>query len=265
MPHNRCLDFVNARTMSSRETVAFYSRLKGLYPIEKIALSSIEDQVRGQSILDLGVGGGRTVAPLREISSDYIGLDYSKDMVRSCQQNFPDAEFIHGDARDLSQFRDNSFTLIVFSNEGLCMVNHAGRFAILSEVQRLLRPGGVFLFSSYNTASVAHDGTFVWLKFTPCANPIRLGIRVGRCITQNIYSLVNRMRFKKFEIRMPEFSIINDVYHYYSTLLYYMSIDNQKRQLRDQGFSGAIDVVDSAGFVVMRDSSEKTLCYLARK
>ncbi len=265
MPNNPCLDFLNARTMSSREAVAFYSQLKELYPIEKIALASIDDQVRGQAILDLGVGGGRTVAALHGISSDYIGLDYSKDMVRYCQQNFPEVEFVHGDARDLSQFRDNSFTLIVFSNEGLCMVNHKGRLAILSEVQRLLGPGGIFMFSSYNTASIAHDGEFEWIRFQSCANPIRLAVRAGRCLAQNLYSLINRMRFKKFELRLPEYSIVNDVYHYYSTLLYYMSIDNQKRQLRDHGFSGAIDVVDTAGFVSMRDSSDKTLCYLARK
>jgi ubiquinone/menaquinone biosynthesis C-methylase UbiE len=259
------IDFLNTRTMKSREAIGFYSRLKELYPYEEVALSSISDEIRGQPILDLGVGGGRTVQALRNISEDYLGLDYTEDMVSSCRENYPEAEFVHADARDLSRYEDGSFALIVFSSEGLCMVGHEDRLKILTEIQRLLRPDGIAMFSTYNKDSASHDARFQCHRFLPTKNPARFVVRLCRCLVQNAMSYMNRLRFKKHEVRLPRYSIINDVYHYYSTLLYYISIDHQIEQLRSCNFQGAIDIVDSNGFLESREFADKVLCFLARK
>ena len=42
--------------------------------------------VRGQPILDLGVGGGRTVPLLRAVSSDYVAVDYTPAMGEACRR-----------------------------------------------------------------------------------------------------------------------------------------------------------------------------------
>jgi len=258
------IDLLNTRTMKSREAVGFYSRLKTLYSYEALALSHIADEMGGQPILDLGVGGGRTVQALRNISEDYIGLDYTQDMVSSCRENYPDVEFVHADARDLSRFKDDSFALVVFSSEGLCMVGHNDRLIILAEVQRVLRAGGVMMFSTYNRDSQPGDAKFQFHSFLPTKNPLRLAVRLARCLMQNTVSCINRLQFKRHELHLPKYAIINDVYHYYATLLYYISVDRQIEQLREMDFQGAIDIVDSKGLLDGRGSREKVLCFLAR-
>lgn len=73
-------------------------------------------------------------------------MDYVCEMVTECQRKFPDVRFEHGDARDLSRYEDGSFYLVMFSLNGISMVDHQGRMKILKEVYRILAPGGSFLF-----------------------------------------------------------------------------------------------------------------------
>jgi len=107
------------------------------------------------TVLDLGVGGGRTTPHLAKIASHYVGVDYSEAMIRACRRKFPDIEFLLADASDLSMFEDASFDAIVFSFNGLdSVVPNDKRSRCLRECSRVLRPAGVFVFSSHNPRSV---------------------------------------------------------------------------------------------------------------
>src|SRR5262245_28215437 len=110
-----------------RRVVAEYSNGDALTPAEKAALAAIGDSCRGKRILDIGVGGGRTVPALRALSSDYVGVDYMPEMIERCRQRFPDVRFEVADARNLACFPDRSFDLIVFACNGISMVSHEGR------------------------------------------------------------------------------------------------------------------------------------------
>ena len=112
------IDALNQRTMSS--VVSEYSAIAGesLGMAERSALSSILPKVKNKRILDIGVGAGRTVAALREISADYVGVDYVQEMVDHCRSRFPGVRFEKADARSLPQFADASFDLIVFDWDG---------------------------------------------------------------------------------------------------------------------------------------------------
>ena len=48
-------------------------------------------------ILDVGVGGGRTTTMLRLLSDDYIGVDYTSEMVAVSRRNYPGADIRWGD------------------------------------------------------------------------------------------------------------------------------------------------------------------------
>jgi ubiquinone/menaquinone biosynthesis C-methylase UbiE len=105
----------------------------------------------GASILDLGVGAGRTTPHLRALARRYVGLDFASAMIERSRQKFPDLTFVHGDAADLSAFEARSFDVVVFSFNGLgCLQADEAREACLREVHRVLAPGGVFLFSLHN-------------------------------------------------------------------------------------------------------------------
>lgn len=124
---------------------------------ERAAFWHLADTVRGQPILDLGVGPGRTVPLLRALSADYVGLDYLPTMVDAAQRRYAAVADIRlGDARDLGAFADGRFALVVFSYNGIDSVSRADRQRVLAEAFRVLRPGGVFWFSTLNLAGPAY-------------------------------------------------------------------------------------------------------------
>jgi ubiquinone/menaquinone biosynthesis C-methylase UbiE len=109
----------------------------------------------GMAVLDLGVGGGRTTPYLFPKASRYVGVDYSEEMIRLCRDKFPQLEFLVADASDLSKLSGGSFDAIVFSFNGMdCLFPEEQRWQCLQECRRLLRAGGVFIFSSHNPRSV---------------------------------------------------------------------------------------------------------------
>src|ERR1700704_2951163 len=115
------IDAINKKTM--RAVVMDYGIVNSLTASEAAALVGCADDVRGRPILDLGVGAGRTVEPLTALSPDYIGVDYVEEMVALCRKRYPTVRFSHADARSLSDLHDNSFALIMFGCNGICMVD----------------------------------------------------------------------------------------------------------------------------------------------
>lgn len=139
-------------------------------PGELGALTFVADRVRGLPILDLGVGGGRTVSLLRLLSADYLGIDYTPELVELCRSRHPDVEIEAGDARELGGLSAGSRWLVVFSNNGIDAVDHEGRQAVLDGVHRVLQPGGTFLFSTLNKDHPlfgCHPGTAPVITWLP--------------------------------------------------------------------------------------------------
>ena len=129
--------------------VSHYASLDYLTPCERHLFDTY--LTPGMAILDMGVGGGRTTPYLSQKASRYVGIDYSEEMVRLCRDKFPRTEFLVADASDLSAFSDGSFDAIVFSFNGLdYLFPEEQRWKCLRECWRVLRAGGVFVFSSHN-------------------------------------------------------------------------------------------------------------------
>ena len=72
-----------------------------------------------------------------------------------CPARYPQLEFHHGDATDLSRFEDRHFDAVVFSANGIEYIRtDEGRAKCLREVARVLKPGGVFVVSSHNAQAI---------------------------------------------------------------------------------------------------------------
>lgn len=107
--------------------------------------------VDGASVLDVGCGSGRVSKLLDDRGFEVVGIDVSESLVEQARSLFPELDFRVEDVRD-APFDAESFDYVVFSHFGLDYVlPKAEREAALREIYRLLKPGGVLVFSSHNS------------------------------------------------------------------------------------------------------------------
>jgi len=251
--------------MAKGDVVRGYAAQSELSHPETAALDRLAGEARGLPILDLGVGGGRTVSALRAISEDYVGVELSPQMVAACRQRYPEATIELGDARDLGRFVEGHFQLVVFSCNGIGMVDHEARVRILAEVRRVLRPGGAFVFSTHNRRCPDHDAGFRFPALELSWNPLRLLVRSARFASRTVARMRNRRRHLPEERRLADYSVINDVCHDYGTLLYYIDLAAQRRQLADAGYRPDSIAFDLAGREIADDTRDSSILYVARK
>jgi SAM-dependent methyltransferase len=139
----------NRSTFATAEVVASYAELTDLTPCERMVFE--RHVPRGADVLDLGVGTGRTTPFLAAIARRYVGLDYAASMLEEARRLHPGVDFVAGDAADLSSFISGSFDAVVFPFNGIDYLHpDDARLRCLAEVRRVLRPGGVFVFSTHN-------------------------------------------------------------------------------------------------------------------
>lgn len=109
------------------------------------SLLGILDLPAGASVLDLCCGQGSLTAQLARRGFQTSGLDFSPAMLRRAREAAPDARFHEGDAQDLP-FDEDAFDAVV-CNFGVCHLSDQPR--CLSEVRRVLRPGGLFAMTNW--------------------------------------------------------------------------------------------------------------------
>jgi len=103
---------------------------------EKLA-ASLPD---GSRVLDAGCGAGRPATETLAAAHDVVGLDISREQLRMARDRVPDADLTMGDLATLP-FADDSFDALV-SYHAIIHVPKAEHGDVLSEFQRVLRPGG---------------------------------------------------------------------------------------------------------------------------
>ena len=129
----------------------YYAALNYLTPCERLLFDAYLRP--GMAILDLGVGGGRTTAYLSSTAARYVGVDYAPEMVAACRKKFPQLEFETENASDLSRFETSSFDAVVMAFNAMdYVIPDECRLRALREIRRVLKPGGILIFSSHNPA-----------------------------------------------------------------------------------------------------------------
>ena len=103
------------------------------------------DPTPGMDVLDLCCGHGNASAALVEAGVTLTGLDFSPAMLDRARQRVPQATFVEGDAANLP-FGDGAFHAVV-CNVGFGHLPDAD--AVLSEIFRVLRPGGIAAMTSW--------------------------------------------------------------------------------------------------------------------
>lgn len=116
----------------------------------------------GERILDIAAGTGTSSAALHRNGARVVGLDFSTGMVEQARKRHKKIEFIQGDAQQLP-FGDNEFDAVTISF-GLRNINDPR--AALSEMYRVLKPGGRLVITEFSKPPVAivRAGYFTYLN-----------------------------------------------------------------------------------------------------
>ena len=217
---------MNKEWYARPEAVAAFSGDDLLEPTLVMLLIRYRDWILDRNVLDLGVGPGRTTAYLSRLTPGYVGVDYSPSMVEHCSRRFPGTRIELGDSRDLSRFEPSSFDFVLFSYAAISALDHDGRLRVLSEVRRVLRPGGLFAFSAHNREyHAAHAGPRLHLH----RNPVTFGVNGLRWFRD----LWNHARRRGLERELTEYALINDLAEDFRLIHYYIDHRQQRRQLRE--------------------------------
>jgi len=105
--------------------------------------------VEGETILEIAAGTGRFTRTLVNQGADVVVADISREMLEQNQQHTPEADFIHGTASELP-LKPSSIDSCITVNA----LNHIpGHWDVVTDVKRVLKPGGRFLANYPNLLS----------------------------------------------------------------------------------------------------------------
>lgn len=139
----------NISKFNNKDTVEFYNSYKGLQDCESYIVNKYFTK-NPLSVLDIGIGVGRTTSVIKNLCSIYIGIDYAQNMILEAKQNFPDLDLRVMNANDLS-FKDQSFDILLFSFNGIdYFPDDLSRSLFFKEAKRVLKKDGLLIFSSHN-------------------------------------------------------------------------------------------------------------------
>jgi ubiquinone/menaquinone biosynthesis C-methylase UbiE len=250
------------------KVVNFFKNLSALKPVETALLSRFRDELRDQPVLDIGIGGGRTTAPLLEITRSYIGIDFSQEMILAARQRFPGADLLVCDARDLSRFKDEQFAAVFFWGGGLDDIV-ADRSRVLKEIYRVLG-SGVFMLMTHNF-DANNMQRFLKYRLQLSRDPsllihdnlLRLRSYISYC-SNWLWSIAHHKGYAIYKEYEESYGDRSELGRILPT--YYMNRDAQVRQLMEHSFS-EVEAFDQNGNTVDkgRAVNDLFLFYAARK
>ena len=127
---------------------------------------------KAMSVLEIGCGAGRITRALAKFFGEVYAVDISGEMVKRARQalrDFPNAHVFQNNGKDSVRGSDRrpldfAFSYIVFQH----IANREIIENYVREVNRLLRPGGLFKFQlqGYTSMDLKPEDTWVGASFT---------------------------------------------------------------------------------------------------
>jgi ubiquinone/menaquinone biosynthesis C-methylase UbiE len=225
------MNISNQKTYETEDIIRSYFLKDELQKPEETILNILKDGLKNMRMLDIGVGGGRTTIHFAPLVRQYIGIDYSKNMIGACKKRFPEFAgkdyFKICDASNMAIFENNYFDFILFSFNGIDYISHEDRIKALKEIKRISKSNGYFCFSSHNLNTDIENNFNI--KFTN--NPVKLLYRI-------YYYLLFKFLTKNFKRlqKTSNYLIINDGARKFRLKTYYIKPVEQINQLAALGF-----------------------------
>lgn len=239
----------NLETYKNKKTINYYFNAEGLQLPEQEILKKIGNKLINASVLDIGVGGGRTTPFFANKTAYYLGIDFSEEFIIHCQKKyslaFPKAEFKTVDARSLEQMPPSTFDIILFSFNGIDNVSLDERNTIIQSIYKLLKPNGCFIFSSHNLNYLP-----ILSKYKIYRNPfatIKTAIKHFNFLKKNKLALQNK----------SDYTFIYDDTYDFGLQTCYVNANYQIKVLEENGFSNCEIYSLNTGNRITINESEK--------
>jgi SAM-dependent methyltransferase len=253
------IDRDNQAVFERRDVVRWYATRDALQGAEEAFLREVTPELGEASMLDVGVGGGRTTLHFAPRVKRYVGIDYAPKMIEACKERFqnePDIELRVEDARKLP-FADGEFDFVLFSHCGIDYVTHEDRLLILKELRRVVRTGGRFFFSTHNLARVR----------------TLLEGGQGETLVRRALGGIARRRLRRMNpplatLEGKDHFLLNDGAFRSGALTYHIRAGAQRAQLEALGFSEVRVMSSQTGLALDAEAASSTdepwLSYAAR-
>jgi SAM-dependent methyltransferase len=227
----------------------------GLTPVEDVCFSFVPASSR-RSILDVGVGAGRTTGALLKMFASYLGVDYSDKLIAEAKTLFPDADLRTMDARDL-KFSE-PFDCVMFSFNGIDYVSYSERQLILRQIAGVVRPDGYFIYSTHNLRWTKSAAFLKRLLVGELFKPLPRVHTVIRLIG-------NRLRnFWRQSYEDRSHAYINDSAAEFRLLTTYVDIEREIDVLKTLGFD-VVATIGNAKQAVGHDASDGWVYIVAKR
>lgn len=127
-----------------------------------------------ETVLEIGCGTGRIGLHLAPRCAKWIGADVSENMLehaRQALQAFPNVEFANLNGSDLSGFGDAALD-VVYCSAVFMHLDEWDRFRYVTEMFRVLKPGGRFYYDNFNLLGAEGWDFFAAMsKYDPLHRP----------------------------------------------------------------------------------------------
>jgi ubiquinone/menaquinone biosynthesis C-methylase UbiE len=115
-------------------------------------------------VLDIGCGAGRTTIGFARQEYRVVGVDISAALLKQAVGRHGGLDFYRVDATRLA-FRDHCFDAVMFSFNGIDgLYPVSKRVEAMRETFRVLKPGGIFVFSSHNLIGSIFSGGYMYIE-----------------------------------------------------------------------------------------------------
>jgi len=236
---------VNAEVWRSAKVLDIFARREGwIDQGEALQVRRLVEEAAGGPILDIGVGGGRTVPLLHAVSDEYVAVDFLEEMVAVASSRHPHAHIEQADARDLCGFPDDTFAAVFFSFNGIDGIPHDDRRSVYTSVKRVLQPGGLFAYSTHNL-DYCCAGRPPW---TRCWLDLDNGLRP---MIASIVHLPKRSRsyrhLRDQIVRGKGWAFLVGSAYDFSVLWHHVTLAEARRELAEAGYAPGVEVLTSTG------------------